>query len=84
MSNWREFWSRARLAPICAWMRFAQLSAAGLSVGVSCSPVLPGITDAPADLEAVVSAAAGAGARHIFAGPLISEAVFRRRVSSLP
>jgi DNA repair photolyase len=31
---------------------------------------LPGITDAPADLEAVVRAAAAAGARHIFAGPL--------------
>ena len=57
-----------------------QLSQAGLSVGVSCSPVLPGITDAPADLEAVVSAAAAAGARHIFAGPLFlkpcSAAVF--------
>jgi DNA repair photolyase len=46
------------------------LSAAGLTVGVSASPVLPGITDAPADLEAVVRAAAAAGARHIFAGPL--------------
>jgi DNA repair photolyase len=32
--------------------------------------VLPGITDAPADLEAVVRAAAEAGARHIFAGAL--------------
>src|ERR1700680_40800 len=47
-----------------------QLSEAGISVGVSCSPVLPGITDSPADLEAVVRAAAAAGARHIFAGPL--------------
>jgi DNA repair photolyase len=57
-----------------------QLSAAGLTVGVSCSPVLPGITDSPADLEAVVRAAAAAGARHIFAGPLFlkpcSAAVF--------
>jgi DNA repair photolyase len=57
-----------------------QLSQAGLTVGVSCSPVLPGITDAPADLEAVVCAAAAAGARHIFAGPLFlkpcSAAVF--------
>ncbi len=57
-----------------------QLSQAGLDVGVSSSPVLPGITDAPADLEAVVSAAAAAGARHIFAGPLFlkpcSSAVF--------
>jgi DNA repair photolyase len=47
-----------------------ELAAAGINVGVSGSPVLPGITDAPADLEAVVSAAAAAGARHIFAGPL--------------
>src|ERR1700691_1417269 len=47
-----------------------QLSRAGLTVGVSSSPVLPGITDPPADLEAVVRAAAEAGARHIFAGPL--------------
>lgn len=30
-----------------------QLSAAGLTVGVSASPVLPGITDSPTDLEAV-------------------------------
>src|SRR5271156_6215816 len=47
-----------------------ELSQAGLTVGVSCSPVLPGITDSPAGLEAVVRAAAAAGARHIFAGPL--------------
>jgi DNA repair photolyase len=47
-----------------------QLREAGLEVGVSSSPVLPGITDAPADLEAVVRAAAEAGARHIFAGAL--------------
>jgi len=47
-----------------------QLSEAGINVGVSSSPVLPGITDAPADLESVVRAAAEAGARHIFAGPL--------------
>ncbi len=57
-----------------------QLSAAGITVGVNCSPVLPGITDAPADLEAVVRAAAAAGARHIFAGALFlkpcSAAVF--------
>ena len=57
-----------------------QLSEAGLTVGVSASPVLPGITDSPADMEAVVSAAAAAGARHIFAGALFlkpcSAAVF--------
>jgi DNA repair photolyase len=57
-----------------------QLSESGITVGVSCSPVLPGITDSPASLEAVVRAAAGAGARHIFANALFlkpcSSAVF--------
>lgn len=47
-----------------------ELSKAGIEVGVSSSPVLPGITDSPADLEAVVRATATAGAKHIFAGPL--------------
>ncbi len=47
-----------------------QLAAAGITVGVSSSPVLPGITDSPANLESVVRAAAAAGASHIFAGPL--------------
>jgi DNA repair photolyase len=47
-----------------------ELSQAGINVGVSASPVLPGITDSPSNLEDVVRAAAAAGARHIFAGPL--------------
>src|SRR5207245_7481558 len=41
------------------------LSEAGLRVGVSCSPVVPGITDAPKDLEAIVRATAEAGADHL-------------------
>ena len=57
-----------------------QLSQSGLRVGVSCSPVLPGITDSPKDLDALVYAVAEAGARHIFANPLFlkpcSAAVF--------
>jgi DNA repair photolyase len=57
-----------------------KLSEAGLRVGVSGSPVLPGITDSPKALEALVRAAAEAGASHIFAGPLFlkpcSAAVF--------
>ena len=56
------------------------LSQGGLRVGVSASPVLPGITDSPADLEALVRAAAEAGADHVFANPLFlkpcSAAVF--------
>jgi DNA repair photolyase len=46
------------------------LAAAGLRVGVSCSPVVPGITDSPRDLEAVIRAAAESGADYIFANPL--------------
>ena len=47
-----------------------RLSQAGIVTSVSCCPVLPGITDKPRDLEAVVRAAAQAGARHLFANPL--------------
>jgi DNA repair photolyase len=46
------------------------LSQAGLRVGLSCSPVVPGITDSPKDLEAVIKAAADAGADYVFANPL--------------
>ena len=57
-----------------------KLNQAGVDAGVSCSPVIPGITDAPRDLEAVVRATAEAGGKHIFANPLFlkpcSAAVF--------
>ncbi|HTW32875.1 MAG TPA: radical SAM protein [Candidatus Sulfotelmatobacter sp.] len=56
------------------------LAKSGVRVGVSCSPVVPGITDAPADLERLIRAAAEAGADYIFANPLFlkpcSAAVF--------
>jgi DNA repair photolyase len=56
------------------------LARAGLRVGISCSPVIPGITDSPKDLEAVIRAAADAGADYVFANPLFlkpcSAAVF--------
>jgi len=56
------------------------LSKAGLRVGVSCSPVVPGITDSPKDLESLIKAAADAGADYVFANPLFlkpcSAAVF--------
>ena len=58
----------------------AELAKAGLDVGVSCAPVLPGITDSAAALEAVVKAASGSGARFIHANALFlkpcSAAVF--------
>lgn len=40
----------------------ARLSAAGIQVGVNCMPVLPGITDDPGALEALVERVADAGA----------------------
>ena len=57
-----------------------QLNLAGVDAGVSCAPVLPDITDHPADLEALVKAASEAGAKYIWANPLFlkpcSAAVF--------
>ncbi len=57
-----------------------ELRQAGLRVGVSCCPVIPGITDSPKDLEALIHAAAEAGADYVFANPLFlkpcSAAVF--------
>ena len=57
-----------------------KLNLAGIVAGVSCSPVIPGITDAPQDLERLVRATAEAGGKHIFANPLFlkpcSAAVF--------
>lgn len=58
----------------------AKLRQAGLRAGVICAPVLPGITDSPQQLEAVVRSAAEAHANHIYANPLFlkpcSAAVF--------
>jgi DNA repair photolyase len=57
-----------------------QLNLAGVAAGINCAPVLPGITDGPKDLDALVGAAAAAGAKSIFAMPLFlkpcSAAVF--------
>ena len=44
-----------------------RLAAAGVDVGVGMAPILPGLSDAPEQLEAVVRAARGAGARGIWA-----------------
>jgi DNA repair photolyase len=57
-----------------------QLNQAGIRTGVSCSPVIPGITDSMHNLEALVRATVEAGGKHIFANPLFlkpcSAAVF--------
>jgi DNA repair photolyase len=47
-----------------------QLSEAGLAVGVSASPLIPGITDRDGDLEALAAAGKQAGAQWFFAGVL--------------
>jgi len=47
-----------------------QLREAGLEVGVSASPLIPGITDREGDLEAVAGAAREAGAEWFFSGVL--------------
>src|SRR5215472_3033759 len=48
----------------------AKLAQAGISTGINCAPVLPGLTDSPAELEEIVKAAAQAGARSVWASPL--------------
>jgi DNA repair photolyase len=57
-----------------------KLNAEGVRAGVICAPVLPGITDAPRDLEALVRATAQAGGAYISANSLFlkpcSAAVF--------
>jgi DNA repair photolyase len=57
-----------------------RLVRAGLQAGVICAPVLPGITDNPKDLEALVHATAQVNGKYIFANPLFlkpcSAAVF--------
>jgi DNA repair photolyase len=47
-----------------------QLSEAGLAVGVSAAPLIPGITDREGDLEAVAEAAKEAGAQWFWSGVL--------------
>ena len=43
-----------------------KLNRAGIHAGVSCAPVIPGITDSVRDIEALVRATAEAGGKHIF------------------
>ena len=57
-----------------------KLNQAGIAAGVICAPVLPGITDSPRELEALVRATAKAGGKYVYANPLFlkpcSSAVF--------
>jgi len=47
-----------------------KLTKAGLNGGVICAPVLPGITDSPAELDKLVRATKEAGGKYIYANPL--------------
>ncbi len=60
-----------------------KLSQAGIRAGVSCAPVIPGITDSLRNLEALVRATAEAGGKHIFANPLFLETLFGRGLPAL-
>jgi DNA repair photolyase len=57
----------------------ARLAAAGIDVGINCMPVLPGITDRPADLAALVQRAAECGATDVAAGALRLQPAARDR-----
>jgi DNA repair photolyase len=46
------------------------LNAAGVNAGVICAPVVPGITDSPSALDALVEATRLAGGKYIYANPL--------------
>jgi DNA repair photolyase len=47
-----------------------RLAEAGVDVGVGLAPILPGLSDRPGRLEAVVRAAKAAGARGVWAAPV--------------
>ena len=47
-----------------------ELCSGGVSAGVICAPVLPGITDSPAALDALVRATKEVGGKYIYANPL--------------
>lgn len=57
----------------------ARLSAAGIDVAINCMPVLPGITDDPVALEALVKRVAEAGATSVRACALRLQSTARAR-----
>ena len=57
----------------------ARLRSAGVDVGINVMPVLPGITDDPRDLEALVRRVSDAGATHVNAGSLRLRSTARAR-----
>jgi len=57
----------------------ARLGAAGIDVGINVMPVLPGITDDPADLDNLIRQVATAGATHVNACALRLRSTARAR-----
>ncbi len=57
----------------------ARLREAGIPAGINCMPVLPGITDNPTDLEALVKRVAEAGANYVGACALRLQSAARQR-----
>ena len=76
---WRGASSPARPPPTHDCGAVRRLADAGLAVSVNCMPVLPGITDAPPMLEALVQQVAAAGAKSLGACALRLRSASRKR-----
>ena len=57
----------------------ARLAEGGVDVGINIMPVLPGITDQPAGLRALIQRVAAGGATHVNAGTLRLQSEARKR-----
>src|SRR6266487_5708177 len=57
----------------------ARLREAGIEAGINCMPVLPGITDNPSDLEALVKRVSEAGATYVAACAVRLQSAARKR-----
>jgi DNA repair photolyase len=57
----------------------SRLREAGIDAGINCMPVLPGITDNPSDLEALVKRVAEAGATYVGACAVRLKAAAKKR-----
>src|SRR3954468_3787452 len=57
----------------------ARLREAGLDAGINCMPVLPGITDNPSDLDALVKKVSEAGATYVAACAVRLKSAARKR-----
>jgi DNA repair photolyase len=57
----------------------SRLREAGIDVGINCMPVLPGITDNPSDLEALVKRVSEAGATYVGACAVRLKSAARKR-----